>query len=399
MQFYYQAIERGGAAAQGQIEAATLVEARTQLRGRGLFVTSINELADQTPIKTRTRRTKKADVVMLFSQLTIMTHSGVPLTEALESCAEQCPKPAFRQIIQALHDEVSSGSTFANALTRHPGAFDEALIAAVAAGEQSSAITEVLDRLTYLMRADMRLRNAVLSMLSYPLVLCAMTFLVFNALIFFVLPQFSQVFLELGQPAPPLTQFLLDLGETVRGNLLTIVVVGGGLLALAYSARNAEAARRLWDHLTLNLMVVGGATSAICTGRTFRLMGVMLMSGVPLVDAIRLCRLASRNRLFRELFDDVESDVLHGEGLGRRLLASPILPAGAAQMVATAERSGKLGEVLKMVGEYFEDEGERRLREVVKIIEPAVIVLLGVVVAAVALSVVLPLLDVSTVTQ
>jgi type II secretory pathway component PulF len=146
-------------------------------------------------------------------------------------------------------------------------------------------------------------------------------------------------------------------------------------------------------------MVVGGATSAICTGRTFRLMGVMLMSGVPLVDAIRLCRLASRNRLFRELFDDVESDVLHGEGLGRRLLASPILPAGAAQMVATAERSGKLGEVLKMVGEYFEDEGERRLREVVKIIEPAVIVLLGVVVAGVALSVVLPLLDVSTVTQ
>jgi type II secretory pathway component PulF len=296
-------------------------------------------------------------------------------------------------------NSLSSGSTFANALTRHPGAFDEALIAAVAAGEQSSAITEVLDRLTYLMRADMRLRNAVLSMLSYPLVLCAMTFLVFNALIFFVLPQFSQVFLELGQPAPPLTQFLLDLGETVRGNLLTIVVVGGGLLALAYSARNAEAARRLWDHLTLNLMVVGGATSAICTGRTFRLMGVMLMSGVPLVDAIRLCRLASRNRLFRELFDDVESDVLHGEGLGRRLLASPILPAGAAQMVATAERSGKLGEVLKMVGEYFEDEGERRLREIVKIIEPAVIVLLGVGVAGVALSVVLPLLDVSTVTQ
>jgi type II secretory pathway component PulF len=219
---------------------------------------------------------------------------------------------------------------------------------------------------------------------------------VLNALVFFVLPQFSKVFAELDQPAPPLTQYLLGVGDFVRGNWLLVVAAMLGPPAAAYALRNVEWVRRCWDYATLNFAIVKSATRSLCTGRTFRLLGTMLLSGVPLVDAIRLCRTACRNRLFRELFHRVETDVLHGEGVGRTLLASPFLPPGAAQMVATAERTGKLGEVLKMVGEYFEDEGERHLREVVKLLEPAVIVTLGVLVAGVALSVILPLLDVSS---
>jgi type II secretory pathway component PulF len=182
----------------------------------------------------------------------------------------------------------------------------------------------------------------------------------------------------------------------MRGNVM--LVIGGfvGTVAGLYYGRQTDLVRRYWDYATLNFAVVRSSTRAISTGRTFRLLGTMLMSGVPLVDSIRLCRSAVKNRLFREMFEKVEHDVLHGEGLGKTLLATHFLPIGAAQMVVTAERSGKMGEVLKNVGEYFEDEGERHLRDLIKIAEPAVIVFLGVVVAGIVLSIMLPLLDVST---
>lgn len=126
------------------------------------------------------------------------------------------------------------------------------------------------------------------------------------------------------------------------------------------------------------------------------MLGTMLISGVPLVDGLRLCRSASKNGHFRKLFEQVEREVLLGEGLGATLLSARFLPPGAAQMVATAERSGSMGEVIKNVGEYYEDVGERHLRDLVKILEPAVIVFLGVIVAGIVLSMVLPMLDVST---
>ena len=341
-------------------------------------------------------RVNKSDLVIMMSQLTIMCQSGVDLAEAMENVAAQCAKPAFRSVLERVHQDISNGDSFSAALSKHPHVFDEMFVAGIAAGEQSGTITQVLERLTYLLRGDMRLQSTVWSMLMYPIVLGVVTFLVLNALIFFVLPQFATVFESLDKPAPPLTQFLLNIGVFVRKHVLIVI---GSVLAIligGYLSRNAKFVRRTWDHTTLHMLVIRKATRALLTGRTFRLLGTMLTSGVPLIEGIRLCRSAARNQLFRDLFVSVERDVLHGEGFGRTLLAAPFLPAGAAQMVLTAERSGKMGEVLKSVGEYYEDEGERHLRDIVKIAEPVVIIFLGIVVAGIVLSIVLPMLDVTT---
>lgn len=181
--------------------------------------------------------------------------------------------------------------------------------------------------------------------------------------------------------------------------MILILSAAMASVVAAYFARNLPVVANLRDSAALNLAVTKHATRAIATGRAFRLLGTMLLSGVQLVDGIRLCRSASRNRLFRELFAKVEQDMLRGEGIGKTLLEAKFLPSGAARMVMTAERSGNLGAVLQSVGEYFEDEGERHVRNLVKVLEPAVIVFLGVIVAMVVLSVVLPLLDVSTISH
>jgi type IV pilus assembly protein PilC len=341
-------------------------------------------------------RVTNSDLVTMMSQLTIMCQSGVDLAEALQNVAEQSTKPALKRVLEKVYQDVSGGISFSASLQKHPHVFDEMLVAGIAAGEQSGTIIQVLERLTHLLRGDMRLKSTIWSMLMYPLVLGGVTFLVLNALIFFVLPQFATVFESLEKPVPPLTQALLGLGVFVKSHLVLVVGSFFAVVIAAFGSRKAKIVRKAWDYTTLHMVVVRNATRALLTGRTFRLLGTMLTSGVPLVDGLRLCRSSAKNQLFRELFHQVERDVLQGEGLGRTLLAAKFLPMGAAHMVVTAERSGKMGEVLKSVGEYYEDQGERSLRDIVKIAEPAVIVFLGVVVAGIVLSIVLPMLDVTS---
>jgi type II secretory pathway component PulF len=233
-------------------------------------------------------------------------------------------------------------------------------------------------------------------MLMYPLVLAGVTTLVLTAMIFFVLPQFATVFESLEKPVPPLTQLMLDFSSSVRANWMVVLVGLASLVAILWFGRRATTVRRLYDYATLNWIGIRNATRYLLAGRTFRLLGTMLMSGVPLVEAIRLCRSASKNQYFRDVFERIERDVLNGQGIKGPIADSRFMPLGAAQLVATAERSGKMGDVLKNVGEYYEGEGERYLREIVKIAEPAIIVILGVIVAGVVMSIMLPMLDATT---
>ncbi len=402
MQFKYKAKERNGRLTLGEIEANSMSEARTQVRQKGLFLLQIESVKNNSAGQqgfSPWNRVKKTDVVMMLSQVTIMSQSGVDLAEAIKSVASQCQSPTLKVVMERVSNDIEGGSTFAAALSKHPSVFDEMFVAGIAAGEKTGAITQVLERLTYLIRSDLRMRQTVVSMLMYPLVLSGVTGVVLLVLFFFILPQFAKVFEDLEKTPPVFTQILLNMGEFVRGNLLVIGVLFAAAAVAAYSARNAAFVRKFLDYASLNFIMVKTATRSLSTGRTFRLLGTMLGSGVPLVDSIRLCRSSATNSLFRSMFERLEGEVLRGEGLGPTLLSSSFLPAGAAQMVATAEKTGKLGDVLKMVGEYFEDQGERSLRDVVKLLEPVVIVFLGVVVAGVAFSIVLPLLDVSSMPQ
>jgi type II secretory pathway component PulF len=400
MKFQYRAKDRGGEAAQGELDAESIADARNKLRNQGLFVLELAAAtsarrAGATSFNLR-RAASKADILILLSQLTIMMQSGVDLAESLRNLAEQCSKPALKAVLHGIYSDVSSGVSFSAALRRHPEVFDETFVAVIAAGECSGTMTAVLERLTGLMRGELRLRNTVWSMLMYPLVLCSVTFLVLNALVFFVLPQFATVFVEMGRSPPPLTAVLLAIGAFAKQHAMALGSAGLALVAGWYFLRATPPVRRAYDYFILHAVIVRQATRSLITGRLFRLLGTMLQTGVPMLDCIRLSRGAVKNVFFRRMFDVIEHDVLHGQGMAKSLLLVPFLPVGAAHMVATAEKSGRLGHVLQMVGEFYEDDGERHLRNMIKVLEPAIILGLGAVVASVVLSVVLPLLDMST---
>ena len=274
-----------------------------------------------------------------------------------------------------------------------------AYVASIAAAEASGTVTEVLQRLAEMLRNEIRMRNGIMAAISYPAILLGVAFIVVNALVFFVLPQFSKVFEQMGRPAPPLTRFLLDGSTLIRSYWVLIVLVAAVVIVGATQLWRMPAARRYVDWFVLNAVLLRSATRSLYAGRVFRLVGTLLQSGVPLLDAVRLCRGSVRNVLFRQFFDRIESDVMTGKGLAGAVAEADFVPAGASQMLATAERTGKLGYVLGLIGEHFEDEGEQRLRQIVRLAEPAVIVFLGGVVAMVVLAVILPLLDISTVRE
>jgi type II secretory pathway component PulF len=295
--------------------------------------------------------------------------------------------------------DVNSGVSASTALGRHSSTFGEAYVAGIAAAEASGTLSDVLQRLCSLLKNEIRMRNAIRSIIAYPVVLTAVAGTVIAALVFFVLPQFSKVFQNLSRPAPPFTQFLLDSATLLRAQVHwmagAVAVVAFGLFQLS----RTEASRRYFDGLVLHAPLLRNATRSLLCGRTFRLLGTLLESGVPLLSALQLCRSAVKNRLFLEMFDNLERDVTNGRGLGAEISRSEFVPNGAAQMVQTAERTGRLSSVLQLIGQHYEEEGEQLIKSAMKVIEPAVIVVLGVIVGGVVMSVMLPLLDVTTAGQ
>ncbi len=403
MQYQYVAKQGNGVSLDGVIEAASLADARQLLRGEGLFPIEVHAQKSPTirrpatfTLPTWNQKIPRTELMMTTSQLAIMMQSGVDLAEALQNVSAQCRHPQLKTILCEVFDQVSAGVSFSVALRRYTDAIGGPFVAGVAAGEASGTLTEVLKRLTESLRNEIRLSGTLKSILAYPMMLGLVAGGVVLALVLLVLPQFSQVFEDLGQPAPPLTQILLDSATWIQGHLLVISIGMLASIGIGFSAIRTDRFRRWFDRTALTAPIVSKSSQALQIGRAFQLLGAMLQTGVPLLDGLQLCRNSTKNRLYHELFDRLADDVTNGRGVGLALGASEFVPTGAAQMVQTAEHSGRLGDVLQTVGQFYEDEGERHIRQLVKLLEPIVIVLMGVVVAGVVLAVMLPLLDVST---
>ena len=332
---------------------------------------------------------------MLTSQLSIMCQAGIDVAEALGNVAKRCPNPTLARILREIHDDVSAGITVSEALKKHSKVFGGAYVASIAAGEASGTLTEVLKRLAELLKHEIRLRATIRSVMAYPLVLTGVAMIVIAALVFFVLPQFAVVFEDLGNTPPAHTQMLLASGAFLREHFLMLGVGFVVFAGLGWRYMLTEQAARYWDSTILTFRISSGATQSLITGRTFRLLGTMLQSGIPLLEGLELCRESVRNRVYRDLFDAMSESVVNGGGIGPILDESNVVPDGAAQMVGTAEQTGRLGEVINTIGEFYEEEGEQKIRGLAKLLEPLVIVVMGSVVGFVVMAVMLPLLDVS----
>lgn len=421
MKFRYQAKNKQGAVVQGTVDGASAMSARSSLRLAGLTVSAIEpvaagkfELEIASPSRplipprnaeglswprlawSKSGRIKQRELVVVLSQLSIMLQSGDDLASAIHVVANQCTHPALREILQSIYRDVQEGTNLSTAMGKHTKVFDVGMVAVVNAGEHSGNLVEVLERLTSLLQKDQQLKSSVLSMLTYPAVLMLITASVVSSMFFFVLPQFAKVFKDMDRPVPPLTSFLLSIGTTLQSNWILIVgCVIASLMAVLYCRRLPQW-RYALDYLILHSIGVRQASRPLLAGRIFRLMGMMIENGVPLLETVRLTQRATNNIYYQDMFRQMERDILEGKGIGPTVEAVSFFPAGAGHMLETGERSAKMAFVLQTIGDYFEKEGEQKLRWFVKLLEPTMIITLGGIVGTVVMSIVLPMLDITT---
>jgi type II secretory pathway component PulF len=399
MLFTYTAKSASGDIQTGQLDADDVEGVKRALREQSLYPIDIQKkTANSIWSSLFTRRDKTAlrprDLLTITTQLAIMTKSGVDLTSAFESLATQSSSERVRQVLIKVHEDVTGGKCVSEAM-RTQGVFGDAYVASVAAGEAAGRLPDVLARLAELQRSEIRNRATIRTLLAYPLLLSTISSGVVIALVTFVLPKFQDIFSQFDVPLPAITQVVVAISVVLRSyTIIWLPLVIAGAIGL-FASRRMEAGKRWWDSAMLNTMIIRDITRAFYIGRTFRLLGLMIESGVPLLEGLQLTRNATRNSLYRELFDQLEEAILNGRGLASSLIKAGFVPPVAAEMVMTAERTGTLGMVTELMGAHYEEEGESKLREMATMLEPMIIVVMGVIVAVIVIAVMLPMFDIA----
>jgi type II secretory pathway component PulF len=248
-------------------------------------------------------------------------------------------------------------------------------------------------------RNELRLRRSIRGLLTYPILLTVISSAVIATLVVVVLPRFAEIFDQYGAELPVTTEMLIAMAAELQARWwLWIPVFGGGIFGL-FAWKKTDGGRRTFDGFMLNAAQIRNVTRPMLIGRLCRMLSLLLASGVTLLEGLRLCREAINNTLYKDLLDELIEAVVNGQGMNATLLGAEIVPPSAREMIATAERTGNLGEVTQLLGDYYEEEAENKMKQVVRLLEPLITVVMGAVVAFVVLSVMLPIFDLSSIAQ
>ena len=338
----------------------------------------------------------KRELLMVVTQLSIMLRSGVDLADAVRSISLRSKSERVRNVMTRVYSQLEQGKRLSVALEAEQKSFGTVTVALVAAGEASGRLNDVLARLSTMIRDEMRMMSSIRSALGYPAVLLMVTIVVLAGMVFFVLPQFAGIFKSSNAEVPLITRMMLDGGQFAQNYWWAVLGVSAGTGYGLFAYIHTKAGRRQFDRLLMNLPYVKGICAALFAGRQFRLQGSMLESGVNMLDVLELSKASCGNACYAEMIEQIEESVVNGDGFSDVLRDNPLVPGAAADMISTGEANGQLGPVLQTVGEFYESEGEEKLRDAVKIAEPVIIILLGFVVGGIVLSVMLPMLDITT---
>lgn len=403
MKLAYKGFDKSGKAVRGHIEAADSAAASDQLRRDGVFVTEMlsaeaqgigmQQLSD-THGKLRIGSAQKLErVSFTLRQLGLLISTGTPIMESLQSLERQQRDADFRGVLAGLRAKVEEGKSLAEAMAAYPDYFDPVCKSLVAAGESSGKLPDMLHRLFMLTRNQARMRKTVTNALVYPALLMCFAMCVLCVMVAFVLPRFEGLFKNLNAPLPALTKVLMQFSHGVRDNWMWIA--GGGLVvAIAVTMWLRSRAGKLGiDALMLTLPKVSKVTKAVATARIARVLGTLVEGKVPMLESLALARNSYNNSKYVALMVKAEEAVLRGENLSSALADSPLITDSMVEALRSGERSGQVAPVLLNVADFLDEEAESSLKTLTTLMEPAILVGLGLIVGAMAVGMMLPLFD------
>ena len=393
--FVYVARETNtGREVRSSVEAATEQAAITALLNRNLLVVSIQERIGK---KGRTAGGKVAlqDLVIFTRQLATMIDAGLAMVQCLQGLAEQCPNKIMRDVIRDVCTRVEGGDSFSEALQKHPKAFSKLYTSRVSAGEKGGLLAEILARLATYLENTARLRKKVKSAMMYPTVVTVVAIGITTFLLVKVIPVFGEIYEGFGAQLPGPTQFLVSLSNIVKSYFLLFLLGGGGLVYGWLYFIKTKAGREFWDTRRIKLPIFGPIAHKICLARFTRTLASLIRSGVPILEVLQIVSQTVGNVVMEKAIKAAALDIERGEGISNALAKHPVFPNMIIRMITAGEQTGKIDNMLERISDFLDEEIENTLSGITSLIEPILIVFLGVVVGGMVICMFLPIFKMS----
>jgi type IV pilus assembly protein PilC len=372
------------------VEAATEQAAVAALFNRNLLVLSIQEKVGQQG-RTSGGHVALADLVIFTRQLATMVDAGLAIVQSLQALAEQTTNKIMRDVIRDICARVESGDSFSEALQKHPKVFGRLYTCMVAAGERGGLLAEILGRLAVYLENAARLRKKVKSAVMYPTVVTIVAILITIFLLVKVVPVFGQVFASFNAALPAPTLYLVHISNFVKRYLiLCVLALGGGVYGWLYFIKT-PVGRQFWDSHRIRLPIFGVIAHKICLARFTRTLASLIRSGVPILEVLQIVAQTVGNVVMEKAIKTAALDIERGEGISGALGRHPIFPTMIIRMITAGEQTGKIDNMLERVADFLDEEIETTLSGLTALIEPILIVFLGVVVGGMVICMFLPI--------
>jgi type IV pilus assembly protein PilC len=403
--FTYRGVTTGGGQVRAEISAPDERAAARQLRSQGIIVQNLAVkrgagakagLGDLPGLSLLMGGVRSKDISVFSRQFATMIAAGLPLVQCLQTLGMQMERRRFQEIIAKVATDVESGSTLSDALGRFPRVFDELYVNLVHVGETGGVLDSMLSRLSTYQEKAQALKHRVQMAIVYPLLVMTIAVLVVAFLMVFIIPIFAAFFANAGVPLPLPTRIVIGLSNAVTRFWYVILIVWA---AGAYGFRawyKTDAGRLAVDHFLLRAPIFGPLVRKISIARFTRTLSALLGGGVPIIDALRITAKTAGNRVVENAVMAARERVMAGQTLGERLKDSGVFPPMVVQMVIVGEQTGALDNMLAKVADYYEDEVDVAVAGLTSLLEPLLIVFLGVVIGGIVIAIYLPIFKVVT---
>ena len=431
--FQYIAKDAAGNEQRGQIEAGDRASAIAAVRAQGLFPTALGEVKAAAPAPAAGKPAKKGrkaaapaaggkpakggalskeiniklpswmrgkiktKVLTQFTrQLATLVNAGLPLMRGIEVLKRQMKDPEMKEALNGIGDNIAAGGTFSESLTVYPKIFDNLYVNMVKAGEAGGVLEVVLGRLAEFAEKSEKIKNKVKGAMIYPIVVLVAAVGITGFLLVAVIPKFQQVFNDMlgGKALPVLTQYVMEASEFVQHNGLVVVAVVAAFWVIKTVVGKTEAGAKFYDWLSLHAPVTGTLVQRTAVSRVTRTLGTLLASGVPILQSLVIVRDTTGNRVISQALQNVHDAVKEGEGMTQPLSQCSVFPPMVVSMVEVGEETGALADMLTRIANTYDDEVDNAVAGMTAAIEPALIIVLALVVGTIVTAMFLPMIDI-----
>ena len=381
----------------GEMEAPNEAAIRIHLRQQNIIPTKVASKGKEIRISLPFgKKVKQRSIAVFTRQLATMIDAGLPLVQSLEILSSQQESKVFKNIIREIREDVEGGSTFAGALKKHPATFNELYTNLVVAGEEGGILDNILTRLANYIEKSEALKKKVKSALIYPATIVGVAIIVVIVLMIFVIPVFETMFKSAGQSLPLPTLIVLTMSKLIKKYVIIFIPALVLLFYLGRKYYQTQNGRAVIDRLLLKLPVFGPLFRKIAVARFSRTLGTLVSSGVPILDGLTIVSRTSGNRTIETAILNARASIREGETIAEPLNRSKIFPPMVIQMISVGESTGALDSMLSKIADFYEEEVDIAVSNLTSLLEPFLMIFLGVVIGGVVISMYLPIFNMAS---